>query len=65
MGDGKAKFFTSDDFFQLCIDDEQQQQENVDNANEHWEAREVHAGWIADWKRENKAIKERNEVKKV
>lgn len=64
MGDGKAKLFTGDEFFRLVVEDERQRQEVADNANEGRDARLAHAERISEWKRENEAIKEHNEVKK-
>lgn len=64
MGDGKAKLFTGDEFFRLVVEDERQRQEVADDANERRDARLAHAERVSEWKRENEAIKERNEVKK-
>ncbi|KAJ3724097.1 hypothetical protein C8R42DRAFT_543765, partial [Lentinula raphanica] len=64
MGDGKAKLFTGDEFYKLCEEHEQHQQKTAEDAVERREAREVHAERLAEWKRENEAIKERNKKKK-
>ncbi|KAJ3858225.1 hypothetical protein EV359DRAFT_52403 [Lentinula novae-zelandiae] len=64
MGDGKAKLFSGDKFYQLCVDDEQQRQEDIENANERRDARRAQAEKISEWKKDNKAIKERNKAKK-
>lgn len=64
MGDGKAKLFTGDEFYTLVVEDERQREEVANNANERRDARLAHAERVSEWKRENEAIKERNEVKK-
>ncbi|KAJ4496460.1 hypothetical protein C8R41DRAFT_918515 [Lentinula lateritia] len=63
MGDGKAKLFTGDEFYQLCVHNEQRQ-EDIENVNKRWDARQAQAEKISEWKKDNEAIKERNKAKK-
>ncbi|KAJ3746480.1 hypothetical protein DFH05DRAFT_953283 [Lentinula detonsa] len=65
MGDGKAKLFTGDEFYGLCLDDEQKRQQELDDAHERRDMQQAHAGKLAEWKKQNDRIKERNEGKKV
>ncbi|KAJ3875257.1 hypothetical protein F5051DRAFT_334200 [Lentinula edodes] len=65
MGDGKAKLFTGDEFFRLCEEHEKQQKEDAENAIERRNFRQIHAERLAEWKKENEAIKERNKLKKA
>ncbi|KAJ6600637.1 hypothetical protein B0H10DRAFT_2230902 [Mycena sp. CBHHK59/15] len=65
MGDGKAKYFTGDEFFQLALDDECRQKEEEEGKGQRKAARDAHGLRLAAWKKGNKRIRERNEVKKV
>jgi hypothetical protein len=61
MGDGKAKYFTGDEFFQLLLDDERRQKEEEVGKEQRKVARDAHSLKLVAWKKGN----ERNEVKKV
>ncbi|KAJ7167941.1 hypothetical protein C8R46DRAFT_1094557 [Mycena filopes] len=65
MGDGKAKYFTGEDFFRMAQTDAREKEEEVVNKEQRRVARESHAGVLADWQAMNNAIRERNEAKKV
>ncbi|KAJ7450838.1 hypothetical protein FB451DRAFT_1285273 [Mycena latifolia] len=64
MGDGKAKWFTSDAFIQLCIDDDQRREEEERGKEGRQVARETRAAELAEWKKKNDLIRARNEAKK-
>ncbi|KAJ6542263.1 hypothetical protein B0H10DRAFT_2390545, partial [Mycena sp. CBHHK59/15] len=65
MGDGKAKYFTGDEFFQLCVDDEKAKEEEAVEKEQQRVQRENHATELADWKKKNTVIRARNKVKKA
>ncbi|KAJ6534094.1 hypothetical protein B0H19DRAFT_1271841 [Mycena capillaripes] len=65
MGDGKAKWFTGDDFFNLTKEDAHQREEEAERKEQRKVAQEAHAAELAVWKRDNERIWERNEAKKV
>ncbi|KAJ7880491.1 hypothetical protein B0H13DRAFT_1630359 [Mycena leptocephala] len=60
MGDGKAKWFTSDAFIQMCVDDERKEDREKGKEGRQV-AREAHAAELAEWKKQNDG---RNEAKK-
>ncbi|KAJ7024115.1 hypothetical protein C8F04DRAFT_1010993, partial [Mycena alexandri] len=65
MGDGKAKWFTSDGFFELSKEDAREREEEAEGKEQRKTARDAHAVELAVWKRDNERIRERNEAKKV
>ncbi|KAJ7334640.1 hypothetical protein DFH08DRAFT_706956 [Mycena albidolilacea] len=65
MGDGKAKYFTGDEFFQLVLDDEHRQKEEGVGKEQRKVVQDAHSLRLAAWKKGNKQIRERNEAKKV
>ncbi|KAJ7311745.1 hypothetical protein DFH08DRAFT_717916 [Mycena albidolilacea] len=65
MGDGKAKYFTGDEFFQLALDDERRQKEEEAGKEHRKVAWDAHSLRLAAWKKGNERIRERNEAKKV
>jgi hypothetical protein len=64
MGDGKAKYFTGDEFYQLAVEDERQRLEEEAGKDQRKTQRAAHAIELVEWKKENDAIRERNEAKK-
>ncbi|KAJ7495066.1 hypothetical protein FB451DRAFT_1121654 [Mycena latifolia] len=64
MGDGKAKYFTSDEFMQLCEDEEREKEQQATEKEGRRVQREAHAGELASWKTNNDQIRARNEAKK-
>ncbi|KAJ7149853.1 hypothetical protein C8R43DRAFT_887818 [Mycena crocata] len=64
LGDGKAKYFTGDEFVQLCIDDAKQKEQEATGKEERRVQREAHAGEIVAWRKKNEEIRTRNDVKK-
>ncbi|KAJ7053423.1 hypothetical protein C8F01DRAFT_996450 [Mycena amicta] len=65
MGDGKAKYFTGDEFLKLCEDDEAAKNKAEVEKADRQVQREAHAGELVAWKKENDLIRERNEAKKA
>ena len=63
IGDGKAKFFTGDEFFTLCVEDEQRREEEEAEAKQRWTQREGHAAVLVAWKTHCDGIKEENRCK--
>ncbi|KAJ7348236.1 hypothetical protein DFH08DRAFT_865607, partial [Mycena albidolilacea] len=64
-GDGKAKYFTGDEFFQLAVDDERQRKEEEAGKEQRKVQREARAVELAAWQKKNDLIRERNEAKKI
>jgi hypothetical protein len=64
MGDGKAKWFTSDAFIQMCVDDEKRKEDEEKGKEGRQVAQEAHAAELAEWKKQNNLIHGRNEAKK-
>ena len=64
MGDGKVKYFTSDDFYTLCVEDDQQQKHEAVAAKEREASKQNHAKALAAWNKLNEAIRQRNKDKK-
>ncbi|KAJ6608877.1 hypothetical protein B0H10DRAFT_2226474 [Mycena sp. CBHHK59/15] len=65
MGDGKAKYFSGDDFYQLCLDDEKAKEDEAAEKEQRRVQREAHTSELAEWKKNNAAIRARNEAKKA
>ncbi|KAJ7720262.1 hypothetical protein B0H16DRAFT_1336119 [Mycena metata] len=65
MGDGKAKWFTGDDFFELAKKDALERAEETVGKEQRKVAREAHTVELAVWKRDNERVRERNEARKV
>jgi hypothetical protein len=65
MGDGKAKFFSGDEFYAMCVEDERQRAEGEAEAAERKSQRENHAAVLAAWKKECDGIRDRNREKKT
>lgn len=64
MGDGKAKFFSGDDFYALCVEEDQRRKDEEVAAKE-WEVlKQSHAEALAAWNKVNDAIRQRNKDKK-
>ncbi|KAJ6466254.1 hypothetical protein C8R45DRAFT_1021014 [Mycena sanguinolenta] len=63
MGDGKAKYFSGDDFYQMCIEDDQKKEEELVAKERRATQKEAHAARIATWQQQNEEIRARN-VKK-
>ncbi|KAJ7885300.1 hypothetical protein B0H14DRAFT_2338740, partial [Mycena olivaceomarginata] len=64
MGDGKAKYFTGDEFFQLAVEDERQRKEEAGKEQRKVQ-REARAVELSAWQKKNDLIRERNEAKKI
>jgi hypothetical protein len=65
MGDGKAKFFSGDDFYAMCVEDERQRTEAEAEAAERKSQRESHVAILAAWKKNCDGIRDRNREKKM
>jgi hypothetical protein len=65
MGDGKAKFFSGDDFYAMCVEDERQRAEGEAEAAERKSRRESHVVALAAWKKDCDGIRDRNREKKM
>ncbi|KAJ7019762.1 hypothetical protein C8F04DRAFT_1146806 [Mycena alexandri] len=65
MGDGKAKYFTGEDFFRMAQQDALDKEEEEANKEKRKVDKESRAGVLADWQAMNNAIRDRNEAKKV
>ena len=65
MGDGKAKFFSGDEFYAMCVEDERQRAEGEAKAVERKGQREIHAVALVTWKKDCDGIRERNRMKKM
>jgi hypothetical protein len=65
MGDGKAKFFSGDEFYAMCVEDERQRVAGVAEAAERKTQRERHVAVLAAWKKDCDGIRERNREKKT
>jgi hypothetical protein len=64
MGDGKAKFFSGDDFYAQCEEQERRLQEEEETAEKKRKQRETHALVLAAWEQERTLVRERNKVRK-
>jgi hypothetical protein len=64
VGDGKAKFFSGDDFYALCVEDERKRAEEEALAEQKKNQRENHSAALVAWKKECEAVKERNKQRK-
>lgn len=64
MGDGKAKYFTGDDFYALCVEDDQRRKDEEAAAKEREASKQSHAEALAAWNKINDAIRRRNKDKK-
>lgn len=64
MGDGKAKYFTGNDFYTLCVEDNQRQKDEEAAAKEMEALKQNHAEALAAWNKINDAIRWRNKDKK-
>lgn len=60
MGDGKAKYFSGDDFFRLCEEDEQKKKDEAVEKEKRQEDKETHAVRVATWQEANDVIRARN-----
>jgi hypothetical protein len=65
MGDGKAKFFSGDQFYAMCVEDERQRAEGEAEAAERRSRRESHVAALAAWKKDCDGIRDRNREKKM
>ncbi|KAJ7939430.1 hypothetical protein B0H13DRAFT_1850724 [Mycena leptocephala] len=62
MGDGKAKWFTSDTFIQMCIDDDERKEAEAAGKVKRKTERAARAAELAEWKKQNELIRGRNEL---
>ncbi|KAJ7226500.1 hypothetical protein B0H12DRAFT_1030463 [Mycena haematopus] len=60
MGDGKAKYFSGDDFYQLCVEDDQKKEDEAAEKEKRRAEREAHAERVATWQEANDGIRARN-----
>lgn len=65
MGDGKAKFFSGDEFYAMCVEDERQRAEGEAEAAERKSQRESHVVALVAWKKDCDGVRDRNREKKV
>ena len=56
MGDRKAKFFSGDEFYTLCMEDEQMWEQEEAAVKQRKIQRDSHATMLAAWKRDCDAI---------
>jgi hypothetical protein len=64
MGDGKAKLFSGDEFYNLCVEDEEKRQQEEAEAKQRKAHRENHAVALVAWREECEAVRERNRDKR-
>jgi hypothetical protein len=62
MGDGKAKYFSGDDFYRLCEEDKDKRLEETQEKERRGVERQAFAQKIATWQDANEAIRARNET---
>ena len=65
MGDGKAKLFSGDDFYTMCVEDERQRAEAEVEVAERKSQQENHGVALTAWKKECHDIRDRNREKKT
>jgi hypothetical protein len=65
MGDGKAKLFSGDDFYALCVEDEARQKREAAAAEQRLHQREAHGVVLAAWKAECGAVQDHNQQRKL
>jgi hypothetical protein len=51
MGDGKAKWFTSDAFIEMCVQDDQRREEEAAGKEGRQGGRKARAIELAEWKK--------------
>jgi hypothetical protein len=56
MGDGTAKYFSGDDFYQLCVEDEQKKLGEVAEKEKRKADKETHVASVATWQEANNVI---------
>ncbi|KAJ7116134.1 hypothetical protein C8R43DRAFT_902513 [Mycena crocata] len=59
-GDGTAKYYSGDDFYKLCVDDEQRKLDEVAEKEKRQAGREAYAQKLATWQQANDVIRARN-----
>jgi hypothetical protein len=64
MGDGKAKYFSGDDFYRLCEEDEEKRLEETQEKERRGVERQEFAQKIAMWQDANEAIRAQNVEKR-
>jgi hypothetical protein len=60
MGDGKAKYFSGDGFYQMCVEDDEKKEQEAAEKLRRAADREAHTGRLATWQEANDAIRARN-----
>jgi hypothetical protein len=60
MGNGKAKYFSGDNFYKMCVEDEQKKLDEMAEKEKRQAEREVYAQKLATWQGANNAIRARN-----
>jgi len=65
MGDGKAKLFSGNDFYAMCVEDKRQQAKGEAEVAERKSQRETHVAALAAWKKACDGIRDRNREKKM
>ncbi|KAJ7728732.1 hypothetical protein B0H16DRAFT_239608 [Mycena metata] len=60
MGDGKAKYFSGDDFYRLCVEDDEKKEQEAAEKLKRAADREAHASRLATWQEANEAIRTKN-----
>ncbi|KAJ7724119.1 hypothetical protein B0H16DRAFT_1597172, partial [Mycena metata] len=60
MGDGKAKYFSGDDFYCLCVEDDEKKEQEAAEKLKRAADREAHTSRLATWQEANEAIRTKN-----
>ncbi|TFK59101.1 hypothetical protein BDN72DRAFT_781204 [Pluteus cervinus] len=64
LQDGRAKYYTGDEFWEACVEDEQCQETEAEEKQRGQERREARAVELEQWKEQNDEIRARNKVRK-
>ena len=65
MGNGKAKLFLGNDFYAMCVKEEQQRAEGKAKAAERKSRQESHVAALVVWKKDCDGVRDRNREKKM
>ncbi|THV02098.1 hypothetical protein K435DRAFT_578368, partial [Dendrothele bispora CBS 962.96] len=64
IGDGKACFFTGDEFFNAVVEDNERREEEAEKKKKAQEARLAHVEALQQWESRCNLIRERNQERK-
>lgn len=65
IGDGHAKWFSGDAFFELCVEDDERRKAEAEEKGQRGDERSLHSKALARWREGNDEIRKRNEGRKV